>query len=100
MQHREIQNVHTPRNCASMPLTGVSMTPLNLKISLKNECQPALYLKTVCTTHTRTHTLKQLMLCSELIAVCYEANTILSSLCGQKLEFFNVKTSGTYTRGI
>jgi hypothetical protein len=38
------------------------------------------------------------MLCREIIAVCSENHTIhINTLCGQNVEFVNVKPSGTYS---
>jgi len=41
----------------------------------------------------------QLMLYSEIIAVCSEIHTKhINTLCGQKTEFLNVTTGGTYSK--
>jgi len=41
---------------------------------------------------------RQLMLCREIIAVCSEFHTKhINTLCGQIVEFFNVKPGGTYS---
>jgi len=40
----------------------------------------------------------QLMLCREIIAVCPEIHTKhINTLCGQNVEFMNVKPGGTYS---
>jgi len=40
----------------------------------------------------------QLMLCREIIAVCPQIQTQhINTLCGQNVEFLNVKVDGTYS---
>ena len=48
-----------------------------------------------CTAQETLH-LTYKILFNELIAVCYEITERTGTLCGQNVEFLNVKGSGTY----
>jgi hypothetical protein len=48
--------------------------------------------------HSQSQLDKQLILCMEIIAVCFEIHTKhINTLCGQNVEFLNVKPGVTYS---